>query len=217
MELTEEGEKLVKKKKKIIAGIRRKLSRDHTFHYLSRHVGKGVKDNIKRLQVKHSNGDIETVIERKEIEDKIKDYNTKHFKKAHNSIAYKDKICHKLNRNHVRDKMLNGNLQREDCDNEKVFRFMKLLQQHSRQTQQQHKKRLREHDWIQVVKKSKRNSASSVFSNRTYAVYKCALGSERMTNVLVRFHNMMIENEHCLQRWLNTLDAMMSKSEGMFL
>ena len=53
IELTEEDEKAVKKKKKIMAGITRKLRRDHTFHYLSRHVGKGVRDNIKRLQVKN--------------------------------------------------------------------------------------------------------------------------------------------------------------------
>jgi len=55
VELIEEGEKLVKKKKKIIAGIRKKLRRNHTFHYLSRHVGKGIRDNIKRLQVENDN------------------------------------------------------------------------------------------------------------------------------------------------------------------
>ena len=40
--------KLVKKKKKIMAGIRKKLQRDHVFHYLSRHVGKGLRDTIRR-------------------------------------------------------------------------------------------------------------------------------------------------------------------------
>ena len=33
-----------------------------------------------------------TLIKREEIEDRIKKHNTNHFKKAHNSIAYKDKI-----------------------------------------------------------------------------------------------------------------------------
>ena len=129
VELTEEGEKLAKKKKKVLAGIRKKLSRDHTFHYLSRHVGKGVKNNIKRLQVKNQNGSTEIVIKREDIEEKIKDHNTRHFKKAHNSIAFKDRIYNQLKHNTVRDKILNGSLQREDCDDERVYCFLKLLKQ----------------------------------------------------------------------------------------
>ena len=39
-EIIEEDEKAVKKKQKVLAGIRRKLKRNHTFHYISRHAGK---------------------------------------------------------------------------------------------------------------------------------------------------------------------------------
>ena len=46
---------------------------------------------------------------------------------------------------------------------------------------------------------------------------ECAIESKRMTNVLVRFYNIIIENEYFPQRWLNMLDVMISKAKGMFL
>ena len=73
-EITGKGDKLAKKKKKKIAArIKRKMKRNHTFHCLSRHAGKGIRDNIKRLQAlnRNSNTD-ETSIKREEIEGKIK-------------------------------------------------------------------------------------------------------------------------------------------------
>ena len=39
-EINETDEKAVKKKKKIMAGIKKRLKRNHTFHYISRHAGK---------------------------------------------------------------------------------------------------------------------------------------------------------------------------------
>ena len=39
--------KMIKKRKRIVAGIKKKLKRDHTFHYLSRHVGKGKRESMK--------------------------------------------------------------------------------------------------------------------------------------------------------------------------
>ena len=38
-------------------------------------------------------------------------------------------------------------------------------------------------------------SASSVFLRRNYAVYKCTLESEQMTNILVTFYNMIINKK----------------------
>ena len=76
----------------------------------------------------NSNNEVdETLIKREEIEDRIKQYNINHFKKAHNSIAYKDKIYERLRQNSIWDKILNGILQREECNDEKVYRFLKLL------------------------------------------------------------------------------------------
>ena len=117
-----EGDKFIKKKKKILAGIRKKLKKNHTFHYLSRYSGKGLTDNIKRSQVVNENDNVEeTIIKREEIENRIKSHNTARFKKAHNSIAYKDKTHDELRHNSIRDKMLNGTLQREDYDDGKVY------------------------------------------------------------------------------------------------
>ena len=217
VELIDEGEKLAKKKKKVIAGIRRKLKRDHTFHYLSRHVGKGVKDNIKRLQVVNDDDSKITLIQREEIESRIQIHNTNHFKKAHESIAYKDKIYNKLRLNSIRDKILNGTLSEDDCDDERVFRFLKLLKQNGRSEYRRDRREISNQDLIKVVRKSKRSSASSIFSKRTYAVYKCAIESERMTEVLVRFYNILIRNEYYPKRWLNILDVMIGKGKGMVL
>ena len=67
------------------------------------------------------------------------------------------------------------------------------------------------------MKQSKRRSVSYIFSRRTYAVYKCALGSERMINILVTYYNLIIKNEYFPKRWLNILDAMLGKGKGMIL
>ena len=68
-----------------------------------------------------------------------------------------------------------------------------------------------------MVKNSKKNSASSIFSQRTYAVYKCALDSDRMTAVLVIFYNILLKNEYFPKHWLNILDVMIGKGKGMIL
>ena len=48
-ELNDEDEKHPKKKEKILSGIKKDMMRNHTFQYLSRHVGKGQRDSIKLL------------------------------------------------------------------------------------------------------------------------------------------------------------------------
>ena len=67
------------------------------------------------------------------------------------------------------------------------------------------------------MKISKRSSASSIFSKRTYAVYKYALDSKRMTNVLIRFYNLLLRNGYFLKRWLDILDVMIGKGKGLAL
>ena len=80
--------KLIKKWKKILARIKKKIRRNHNFHYISRHIGKGVRENIKWLHVMNSNNEVdEMLIKREEIEDRIKQHNFNHFKKTHNSIV----------------------------------------------------------------------------------------------------------------------------------
>jgi len=64
---------------------------------------------------------------------------------------------------------------------------------------------------------SKRSSISSIFSKRTYAVYKCALDSKRMINVLIRFYNLLLRNRYFPKRWLDILDVMIGKEKGLVL
>ena len=54
-------------------------------------------------------------------------YNEYHLKQAHDSIMYKDKIYERLRDNDIWDKILDGRLRRQDCDDERIFEFLKLL------------------------------------------------------------------------------------------
>ena len=217
-EIIEEDEKAVKKKQKVLAGIRRKLKRNHTFHYISRHAGKGLRQKLRHLHLPDEEGNIQTtIVKREEIEEKIADYNEKHLKKAHGSIAYKDKIYHQLRNNSIRDKILNGTLRRDECDDERVYQLLKLLHQNGKDHYNRNQKIITGNDWVKVVKKSKRRSASSIFSRRTYAVYKCALDSERMMDIFVRYYNLLVKNGYYPKRWLDILDSMLGKGKGFVL
>ena len=124
---------MTKKKDKIIAGVRKRLKHDHMFHCLSRHTGKGSRKSLKRLCI-NSNDDERSkiIVKREEIEQEIMLFNTKHFKKAHASKVYDNKIHGEMRNNTRRDKMLSGELIAEDCDNENAFQFLKLSHQNGR-------------------------------------------------------------------------------------
>ena len=49
------------------------------------------------------------------------------FSKVKDSKAYKDKIHTNLNDDEMRDKIMQGTLDREEYDDEKVYEFMFLL------------------------------------------------------------------------------------------
>ena len=55
-----------------------------------------------------NNYNIKTIINREEIEARIKDHNTAHFKKAHDSIDFKDKTNNKLRLDSIIEKTLKG-------------------------------------------------------------------------------------------------------------
>ena len=143
VELYEEDDKIIKKKKKILSGIKRTLSRNHIFQYLSWYAGKGQRDSMKRLhKVDNNQKIIETYVDRDSIEKALRMYNTQHFKQAHQSITYKDKIYEKLERDEIRDKVLNGNIRKEDCDDERMYQFLKLLKIPRRRQNQQLRKEI---------------------------------------------------------------------------
>ena len=129
---------------------------------------------------------------------------------------YKDKIYKILRNDRTRNKILEGKLRRDDCDNEQVYQFLKLLKVPERQRCQCNKV-ITEENQIKVVKQSKKRSASSIFSKRTYAVYKCALSVKRMTYILVAYYNILIQNGYYPKRWLKILDTMLSKGKGMVI
>ena len=114
---------------------------------------------------------------RERIEDEISKSNVKHFTTAHGTIARRDKTCEKLREKITWDRMLKGQLRREECDNEKVCGFLKLLKKPTEDRRDQEEKIATEKYWIKVAKQSKKQSASSMFSSRKNSVCKRALGS----------------------------------------
>ena len=54
-------------------------------------------------------------------------HNREHFSKVKNTKAHEDETHNSMNKNKTRDLMLNGDLDREDCDEEKVCEFLRLL------------------------------------------------------------------------------------------
>ena len=96
-----------KKCKRIINGLVKNQRRTHIFYYLSKHAGKGIRGNIKKLIIKGANREIiKTYLDRKSIENELIQYNNNHFQKAKDSNVHKDKIHTELRNDEVRNKIL---------------------------------------------------------------------------------------------------------------
>jgi len=202
IDISEDTEISRKRRKKAITTIKKAKFRQHTFDLLTKQVGRGNKYSLKRVKVVNSNNEVvRECNDRASIEEEISNYNKKHFRKAYLSKAFKDKIYTKLQIEQIRDKILNGALKSEECDNEDVYQFMKLLKKPGGHVRGSNKmEELSVAEWSKVMKKSKHKSLSSVFSKRTYSVYKCALDSDKMTNILVRFYNTVLRKGYYLKR-----------------
>ena len=72
-------------------------------------------------------------------------------------------------------------------------------------------------DWIREVKRAKKKSASSIFSKRTYSVYKCAILSDRMTAVLIWFYNVLFQKNYYPRRWQSIVETTLEKGKGPVL
>ena len=46
---------------------------------------------------------------------------------------------------------------------------------------------------------------------------KCTLDSERMTDILFSYYNLLTKNGYFPKRWLDVLDVMIEKGKGMVL
>ena len=124
-----------------------------------------------------------------------------------------DKIYPLLYQEEMKEKILTGKLEREDFDNANVFQFLSLLQADLEFLNLSYKPITIE-EWKKVVKVSKKKSTYSIFSKRTYAVYKIALASPRLTYLLVRILNLTIKYNHVLNRWVKILDTVLEKEKG---
>jgi len=172
------------------------LQRQQSFKYITKYVGKGIKSSLKRLhKVDNSNTIIQTFTEKEQIKDTIFEHNTHHYRADCNTQMYKDKIYPKLQHNDVRNAILDSTLSSSQCNNENVYKFLALLKQpvHRRRSQTRSFQAVTPEQWITEVKRSKKSSTSSIFSRRTYSVYKCALDSSRMTIILVTLLNIFLQ------------------------
>jgi len=73
------------------------------------------KNALKKLRIRNmSTNSINTYYERKEIEEELIRFNRKHFSKAKETVAYKNRIIKALNNNEIRDKILEGTITRNE-------------------------------------------------------------------------------------------------------
>ena len=79
--------------------------------------------------------------------------------------VHNNKTCQKLEEKETRKKTLEGRLERTKCDNQEMFEFLQLLKRPTNSTANEFNPMDKE-DWSEVVKKSKKRSASSFFSRR---------------------------------------------------
>ena len=68
-------------------------------------------------------------------------------------------------------------------------------------------------EWKQVVRRDKKRTTSSIFSMRYYYVCKCALESDRVVTVLVKFYNIVIKCDHYPSRLLKVVDVVLEKGK----
>ena len=184
-----------KKREQAIKSVKSAQYRQYSFGRLSRGVGKGNKRSLKQVREVDEQGRVvKEYSDREEIEDAIVKQNLQHFRQAFSSKAYKDKIYNKLQCDDIRDKILTGELEIDECDDSDVYKFLILLKRQNEEDQLEMSSEISEAEWERVVRKSKKKSASSIFSNRTYSVYKCALESNVMTKILVLFYSTLIKN-----------------------
>ena len=122
-----------------------------------------------------------------------------HFSKVKESKACKDKTHTNLNDDEMRDKIMQGTLDREDCDDDNAWKFRRFLKRRA-SDQIDELKEVNEIKFRKLVQPAKRRSPSSMFSKRDHSVCKCAIKSDRMVKILVKFHNTMKEHNHFLNR-----------------
>jgi len=90
------------------------------------------------------------------MENRIIQQNKHHYSKVLKTKMYKDKICNKLLENETRDRILNGNLCRDECKDNDTCNFLLLLKRNAATS---HSTTIYQpiiiDEWKEVIKKSK--------------------------------------------------------------
>ena len=117
VELNEETEKEKEKKFKIIRNIKRTLGKNRDFCHTTNNVKKGKKIGLRSAR-EEDVGRKEGIVchNKKEVGKRLMHQNKEHFSKVKGSKAYKDKICANMIEDITREKILEGDLTREYCD-----------------------------------------------------------------------------------------------------
>ena len=114
-EIDDESASSRRKKKEVLRKIKKEQTRNHDFHYMTKHVGKGVNGSLKILHEKDEDMRIiKTHTKRKNIEEETIKHNTRHFSMAIETKMCQDKIYAKLDDKEIRKKILEGKLKQED-------------------------------------------------------------------------------------------------------
>ena len=137
------------------------------------------------------------------------EYNRENFQQAYQTKVYNDKIYNELKEDRVRNRILKGQLRREDCDDEDVFEFLSLLKQLENWEQKNEFQLISEEEQVESMKRAEKRSASSIFLKRTYVLCKCTLASKRMMRLLVKFYNILIIKQYFPLRQMKLLDVIL--------
>lgn len=204
-------------KNKIVKSISNSEQKRSSFKYLTNEVGKGKRDSLTAIRQLDSEGITTTITyDKEDMEDLLINHNRKNFEQAFSSVVCQDKSFIQLQNEEFQQHILTGELTPRECSSPKVYHLFSLLKTYLTILQSEYSPVTVE-EWTQVVKKANRTSTSSVFSKITYPVYKCAIGSPRLTRLLVQCMNITINNCHILIRWIKIVDIMIEKGKGNVL
>ena len=120
-------EKDTKKNEKMLKSLKKKNERNPIFRHVAKTAGKGKKHGLRKLEVEVEE-EVAIVLDEDEIGRKITQHNKEHFSKVKSAKAHEDKTCERTNENKTRDIMMNGELKRDECDEEGPCQFLKLLE-----------------------------------------------------------------------------------------
>ena len=149
-----EDEHDAKRTKKTLKKLSKGVAKKNDFRCLTNNVGKGEKNGLKKVEVVVGEETI-SVRNKEEMESMTTKHDKEHFSKAKDTKAHKDKKHNSMNENKTRDSMMNGDLNREDCDEEEVCEFLRLLKRPKRLMPDEDDC-TQINEWKQVVKMQKK-------------------------------------------------------------